>query len=239
MNIQPYIVLNNKDSRQIKGLLISSLAPISKPLQRTQIEEIDGRDGDIVTPLGFAAYDKSITIGLTYGYDIDEVIEYFNSSGEVIFSNEPDKFYKYTIYEQIDFERLIRFKTAEVNFHVQPFKYSILEKPQTFSISTNPASVSVYNAGNYFSRPILTITATGDVAVSLNGSEILSIAFGETSQTIIIDCQEMNAYNSLNVLLNRLVTGNYDNIKLSKGSNTIGLTGNVSSLTINKYSRWI
>ena len=239
MNIQPYIILNNKDSKTIRGLLISSLAPISKPQVRTQIETVDGRDGDIVTPLGFSAYDKVITIGLTYGYDIDEIIEYFNSSGVVTFSNEPDKYYKYSIYEQIDFERLIRFKTAEVTLHVQPFKYSLIERPQTFSISASPSSIGVYNAGNIYARPIITITATGEVALSLNGSEILLIEFGETAQTIIINCEELNAYDEQNILLNRLVTGNYDNIKLNKGSNEIGLTGTVSSITINKYSRWI
>lgn len=239
MNIQPYIILNNIDSRTISGLLISSLAPISKPQVRTQVETVDGRSGDIVTPLGFSAYDKVISIGLTYNYNIDEIIDYFNSSGEVIFSNEPDKVYQFAIYEQIDFEKLIRFKTAEVTLHVQPFKYSTIEKPQTFNISTSPATVNIYNAGNYYSRPIITITATGNVTLSLNGSEILNIEFGETAQTIIINCEELNAYDEQNILQNRLVTGNYDNIKLNKGSNEIGLTGNVSSLTINKYSRWI
>jgi predicted phage tail component-like protein len=219
--------------------LISSLPPISKPPIRTRIETVDGRDGDIVTTLGYEAYDKPIKIGLTYNYDIDEIIEYFNSSGEVIFSNEPDKYYRYAIYEQIDFERLIRFKTAEVVLHVQPFKFSTIEKPQTFTVSSSPASLNVYNAGNIYAKPIITLTATGDVALSLNGSEILNIAFGETAQTIIINCEELNAYDEQNILLNRLVTGNYDNIKLNKGSNEIGLTGNVSSLTINKYSRWI
>ena len=239
MNIQPYLIINDVDSRTITGLLISSLAPISKPIQRTQIEEVDGRDGDIVTPLGFAAYDKVVKIGLTYNYDIDAIIEYFNSSGVVTFSNEPDKYYRFAIYEQIDFERLIRFKTAEVTFHVQPFKFSTIERPQTFNISSSPTELSVYNAGNVYSRPIIKITATGEVALSLNSSEILTIDFGETSQEIIIDCEQMNAYDSQNVLLNRLVTGNYDNIRLSKGSNTIGLTGNVSVFEINKYSRWL
>lgn len=239
MNIQPYIILNNIDSRTISGLLISSLAPISKPQVRTQIETIDGRSGDIVTPLGYSAYDKVIKIGLTYNYNIDEIIEYFNSSGVVVFSNEPDKYYTYSIYEQIDFEKLIRFKTAEVTLHVQPFKFSTTEQPRTFNISESPASVTITNAGNIYARPIMSITATGSVTFALNGSDILTIEFGETAQTIIINCEELNAYNSQNILLNRLITGNYDNIKLNKGSNVIGLTGNVTTFTINKYSRWI
>ena len=128
-----YIVLNGKRSTLIKGLLIQSLPPISKPLMRSQREEIDGRDGDIVTRLGYSAYDRQISVGLHGEYDVDEVIKYFDQKGEMIFSNEPDKFYKFEVLEQIDFERLIRFKTATVTFHVQPFKYSAVDSIFTFS----------------------------------------------------------------------------------------------------------
>ena len=148
-----YCILNGKKSTLIKGLLIQSLPPISKPLMRTQIDEIDGRDGDIVTKLGYSAYNKEMSIGLFGDFDIDEVIEYFNSEGEVIFSNEPDKFYRYEIIEQIDFERLIRFKTATVTFHVQPFKFSAVDdefiisknkiRPRPFTQSKNGVTISV------------------------------------------------------------------------------------------------
>ena len=57
-----YIILNGKNSTDISGLLIQSLAPITKPALRTQVETSDGRDGDIVTSLGYAAYDKKISI---------------------------------------------------------------------------------------------------------------------------------------------------------------------------------
>lgn len=119
-----YCILNGKKSNTVKGLLIQSLPPISKPLMRTQVEQIDGRDGDIVTKLGYAAYDKQMSIGLYGNYDVDDVIAYFDSAGTVTFSNEPDKRYDYQIIQQIDFERLLRFKQATVTFHVQPFKYS-------------------------------------------------------------------------------------------------------------------
>ena len=124
-----YIILNGVNSSTITGLLIQTLPPISKPKQRVNIEEIDGRDGDIVTYLGYGAYDKEFKIGLYGSYDVDQIIEYFNSQGTVIFSNEEDKYYNYQIVEQIDYDKLLRYKEATIKMHVQPFKYPTEETP--------------------------------------------------------------------------------------------------------------
>ena len=127
-----YIELNGEKSTDVKGLIIQSLPPISKPKVRRSIEEIDGRDGDIVTKLGYAAYDKEVSIGLHGDFDIDDAISFFDSEGEVVFGNEPGKYYRYQILDQIDFERLIRFRTAKVKLHVQPFKYDAVDR--TFEV---------------------------------------------------------------------------------------------------------
>ena len=128
-----YVIINGVDSRTIQGLLIQELPPIIKPAMRTEVEEIDGRDGDIITDLGFAAYDKSLTVGLYGNFNVDEVIGFFNNSGNIIFSNEPDKVYTFSVYSQINFERLIRFRTATVTLHCQPFKFSTAEAAKTLT----------------------------------------------------------------------------------------------------------
>ena len=140
--MRDYIILNNKNSNEIKGLLIQNLPPITKPRIRAEIEEIDGKDGDNVTPLGYGAYDKVFSIGLYGDFDINEVIKYFDSEGIVVFSNEPNKYYNYKILEQIDFEKLIRFRTADVMMHVQPFKYSTTEGKETEEMENKTASGS-------------------------------------------------------------------------------------------------
>ena len=240
MNIRPSLTINGVSSNTITGLLITELPPISKPLQRTLINTIDGRDGDIITPLGYSAYDKVAKIALTYNYNIDDVIKFFDSKGVVIFSNEPNKYYRFGIYEQIDFERLVRFKTAEVTFHVQPFKLAVDEEELAVDVNTNPINIKVYNAGNVYSRPIFSITGKGTVSFNLNGSQLLSISLdADNYEKIIIDSEAMNAYSVDNLLLNRRVTGDYDNIKFVGGSNTVTLTGDVSQFTIKNYSRWI
>lgn len=121
--MRDYVIINGVNSLTINGLAISKLPPISKPLMRNMKEEIDGRDGDIITELGYSAYDKAMEIGLYGNFDINEVISFFNGEGTITFSNEEDKHYYFKILEQIDYEKLLKFKTATITFHCQPFKY--------------------------------------------------------------------------------------------------------------------
>lgn len=231
-----FITLNGIRSDSVKGLLISELPPVVKPQQRTEIEEIDGRDGDIVTKLGYSAYDRTMLIGLHGDFDIDDVIRFFDSEGDAIFSNEPDKLYKYQILDDIEFERLIRFRKAKVSFHVQPFKYSAVERIKTINAETED-SFRVLNSGNTVARPRITITGSGTINLSLNNHQMFVINLGDEGY-ITIDTEEMNAYKG-SVLKNRLVTGNYDNFALTLGMNVISWTGDVDAVSIEKYSRWI
>ena len=150
-----YIELNGEKSTSVKGLIIQSLPPISKPKMRTSIETIDGRDGDVVTKLGYSAYDKQVSIGLHGDFDIDDAAAFFDSEGEVVFGNEPDKYYRYSILEQIDFERLIRFRTAKVKMHVQPFKYDAVDR--TFDIVNQFMHVQDLTASKFG----ITVTSSG------------------------------------------------------------------------------
>ena len=123
-----YLIWKGKDSRDIKGLVICELPPISKPQMRVSETVVNGVDGSVIEELGYESYNKSIAVGITQKANIDEVIKYFSGTGEVVFSNEPDKYYKATIIAQTDYERLVRFRTATVTFRVQPFKYEYLEE---------------------------------------------------------------------------------------------------------------
>ena len=237
MNI---ITLNETRSTLIKGLLIQSLPPITKPQQRVLTETIDGRDGDRLTLLGYAAYDKTVQIGLCGDYDVDQVIQYFvdNMSGEVIFSNEPDKYYRYTIVKQIDFERLLRFKQAKVTFHVQPFKYSAT--PDTRTIYGGLATI--YNNGNTSARPILTIYASASFDIYINDVKCFEIDASGITNHITLDGETLNAYEG-STLKNRYVTGDLNRLRFNVGRNDIECryegTSVISQMIIEHISRWI
>lgn len=233
----PWLLLNGISSDSIDGLIITSLPPIRKPAMRYESEEVDGVDGDTITRLGYKAYDKTVGIGLHGGFEIDKVIEFFDSSGRVVFSNEPDKYYDYQVLGAIDFERLVRFRTAEVKMHVQPYKHSALERAKTWQFDAPSQSVKVVNSGNTFATPTATVYGSGNVSMYLNGMHVLEI-FMPSSGRLVIDVDGQNAYDG-NSFANRLVTGDYSELKLKPGSNTLSWSGNVTSMTVDGYSRWI
>lgn len=228
-----YIIWNGKNSKSISGLLISELPPITKPKMRTKTTTIDGRDGDIVDELGYESYSKKIKIGLYGKFNIDEIIKYFTGSGKIVFSNEEDKYYIASITKDIDYERLLRYRTATIEFHVQPFKYKYDEAPFIFNIRDEEI-VKVSNVGLEDSKPILTIYGSGTVDLYINNSYVCQLDIQD--EYITLDSFEEEAYKGT-TLMNRYMNGKFP--KLEPGINTIKLDGNVSKLIIEPKSRWL
>lgn len=231
--MRDYIIFKNIKSSSLEGLMICELPPITKPEMRTSIIEIDGKDGDIIEELGYASYQKTLQVGLTRNFDINKIIKYFSGSGDLVLSNEPDKVYKATIYSKIDYEKLLRFKTAEIEFHVQPYKYLLNEAPFELNI-TNETELKVSNVGLEKSKPIITLYGEGEVQLSINGSDIFSINIDD--EYVVINSIEEEAYKE-NVLKNRNMLGEFPILEI--GINIIKWTGNLKRIIIEPKSRWI
>lgn len=174
-------------STTIPGLLICELPPISKPRMRTKETVIDGRDGSIVEELGYESYYKSVIIGLHGDYDINEIIKYFSGEGDLVFSNEIDKVYKARIFANIDFERLIRFKRAVVQFHVQPFKYKRDEVFKETEIATaSGTSIVLNDSGSATIKSIVVGDGSkteGQVEITAMGKNLLPFPYFHDSNS--------------------------------------------------------
>ena len=131
-----HVIINGVSSETLQGVQVLSLPPITKPRMRTSVAVIDGRPGDIVTRLGYEAYNRKIRILLHHDYDIDAISAFFNTSGTIIFSNEPDMEYEFETIDAFSFERAVQYKTADITFHVQPYKLGATEEPTTGDVST-------------------------------------------------------------------------------------------------------
>jgi predicted phage tail component-like protein len=229
-----YVIFDGKDSRDIKGLLISELPPIVRPNMRVKETVIDGVDGSIIEELGYESYDRTISIGLKIGANVDDVNWFFTGSGNVIFSNEPDKYYIGTIIKSIDYERLLRYKTAKVTFRVQPFKYERVEVAR--KATSERISMIVDNIGNHTSEPIITIKGSGTIELKINGYRRFRYTFPSGENFVVIDCERQDAYWG-NTLKNRNMEGEFP--IFDRGKNSISWTGALEYITVEKYSRWL
>ena len=229
-----YIIWNGKDSRDIKELLISELPPITKPNMRVKETIIDGVDGSIIEELGYESYDKTIAIGLKIGADVDKISEFFTGNGSIVFSNEPDRYYIARIIKNIDYARLLRYRVATVTFRVQPFKYNRVEVAR--EATGERTSMIVENIGNHTSKPIITITGSGLIELTVNGDTICRYLFPEGENTVVLDSEKQDAYFDT-VLKNRNMNGDFPIFQ--KGNNTLSWSGALESIRISKYSRWL
>ena len=229
------ITWKNKSSKEIEGLIITNTPPITKPKMKVDKIEIDGRDGDIIEKVGYESYTKNVGIGLARKYDIDEVIKYFTGDGELILSDEPDKVYIASIFDDVDYERLLQIRKATVKFHVQPYKYLKDESKVSLSITTQ-TSVEVENKGLEVSKPIFMLEGSGTIEIAVNGINIFKYTFPNGENKVIVDSLKEEAYLE-GVYKNRNMLG--ESPKLEVGNNTISWTGTLTKIEIEPKSRWL
>ena len=239
-------------SESIAGLLINELPAIQMTPKRINKIEIEGRDGDIIEELGYMAYDKPVQISLTVGFDVDQVISWLNNSGPIIFSNEPNKVYTATVYDTVSFERLVRFRKANIKFHVQPFK-TLLNDEISFD-GGYLKNITVTNKGNIYSRPVIVadIGTTSQVTIIIN-DEYVHFFFnkeeGKTyTATFNLESNEITVTDNTGekVTLTRVIYSMLgDFFELQPGANTItverygSLSSDISAMTIKNASRWL
>lgn len=227
------ITFKSISSSTITGLIISELPTITRPPRRQEVIEVDGRDGDVVNYIGYDTYKKKLEIGLFGDYDIDEVSNFFSGEGWLILSNEPTKKYYARIVDGIDFERLVRFRTAKVSFLVQPYKKLVTES----NVTGTTSPLTVVNQGYIDSMPTIIVTATAGNVIHLKkgGVEFMTVTM-PTEGTITIDGEALNCFNS-NADKNQNVVGEF--ATLQSGNNSISWTGTLTSITIIPNSRWL
>ena len=238
------------DSANVRYIVVEELPAITVAGMRTEAEEIDGRDGEILRELGRAAYDKAFRVGLrpvNGSIDLGAVVDFFAHAMQpcyIVYSNEPNYYYRSRLIQQVDLERLLRFRRATFAMRTEPYKYSLLEMlvPAQVSIITPTGSGTfpVTNGGNVYSAPKIEIRGKGVVNVFLAENQLFSITFdADNYEAITIDCENMEATFADGSLANRRVIGDYSLCRIPPGEQVISWDGYVSQVQIWNLSRWL
>ena len=177
-----------------QGIFLIEEVPVvpSAELKQTLIE-IDGRHGfltdsqDVYSPI-----EISVELKLYNKSDIQKVRNIFRGSGDLILSNQKDRYYKATVINKIEFERVIRENhSVVVTFKLQPHAYEL--KDNTITLTTSPYTLT--NETNATSQPEITIYGTG-TATLIIGVETVHIK--NINNHIILDYELQEAYRITN-----------------------------------------
>ena len=130
----------------------------------------------------------------------------------------------------------MKFKTANVKFNTQPYKYLVGETAVEYEITDTLNQITVTNLGLEISRPAITLTGSGIVEIKINGLGSFQVEIDDgylTVDSMLEECYKDNIYT----LKNRKMGGEFPT--LNSGENVITWVGNLTKIKIHPMSRWL
>ncbi|ENK0839195.1 phage tail family protein [Clostridium botulinum] len=212
-----------------KGLKIISLPNITTSERREEKIIVPGKDGYLTQSDGsYEGEVKPVEFDIKHD-NFDDIKAWLNGSGEVIFSNEPDRYYKARIINKLDLARVLeKFHSGIIQFDCQPFGYDlnnnliIIDKP-----------ISIYNEGTYKSQPYLKIFGSGYISLNIN-DEVIKLK--NIDGYVELDSEIQECYRDI-LNCNNDMQGEFPIFKV--GENKISWTGNVSKIEITPNWRYL
>lgn len=229
----PWFVWNNKDSRDA-GIWVTKLPSISRAEERVKRVKIPGRSGDVVITEGediYNSYVRECIITVDANKDYTDILSWLRGSGEVIFSNEPDRKYFARIVGAISFDRTHNsLHQATIQFYCQPLKG---QYPPESSIDVVD-SMEIVNPGDVYSKPIITLVGQGEASLTIG---TYTMSFTNLPGMLIIDCdaEMITAMDDGVNAWNNVWEGEY--FRIAPGINAVTISGCTASVAPNW--RWI
>lgn len=222
----PYFVFKGIKSTDM-GIFTTELPPDQTSDNDGDYIKVPGRDGYLYIDDGRKeAYDKIIKcmIPLTPNQgQLDTIKDWLSGSGELIISREPDIFYEARINSVRQYVGQRKNIAFNISFKCQPHKYYLFGK-NPIKLTSTPTTIN--NPGKV-SKPIIKITGSGEVSLSINSQLIQATIDGY----LTIDSELMECYKD-----NELKTFTGPFPELIEGINDISWTGTVTEVEV--IPRW-
>lgn len=220
------------DSREY-GILISSVPERVRPERRVKEIEIPGRSGNLTQDEEtYDAYVISMECSTRGSGRLDEIVAWLNGAGDLTLSTEPDKVYQASIYNKISIaDQIYLYNSFLLQFKVQPFKYNINPFADELTLT---APTIIRNGGTVYSEPIITVYGSGDITLTINGTDFHLYGVNES---ITIDSEMMEVFKGTANQNSKY--GGETFPRLDVGENAISWTGNVSRVEIQPKWRWL
>lgn len=225
-----YIIFN--DFNTSKYALIEELPIVDKPEEDVEFIEIEGRHGYLTFRKGrYKPIEYTIDLVFKGKENRDIIKSKFQGSGNLILSNESDRYYKAFVIGAIVFERQIRdIYICSITFRLQPFAYEVNQTGMT----TFSKPYTLTNHTNTTAQPIIEVYGNGSGVLSINNTDIQIREIGEC---VILNFELKEAYGKDGSSKNTQVLTDYE--ELIVGENVISWSGGITDIAIYPNWRWL
>lgn len=207
------------------GIVVSKTPAISKGKRNIEKISIPGRSGFLTFDHGtYESFIISVECHFNKGVTSqDELLAWLDGSGKLSFDNVRQ--WDAVIVNSISLEKVIGlYRSFLIQFECQPIAEAISEN--IFVVTTSPTTLNISSATTQM-EPILEITGTGDVQVSINNKTISLFGIEgkyilDSKWKVITDSFGLNASNKML----------YEFPVLLPGVNEIEYLGNISEFKI-------
>ena len=227
------VIINNQNTKNL-GFALVGRPSIPSANKRYESTEVEGRDGSLTRFIGYEDLKFTLTFNILFQNDIKqklrEIKGLLSGAKTLAFDDSPNFFYKIKQAQISDTETIIKSSGVfTVEFVCEPFEY---EKTSSAAYTTKP--ISLTNQTTAESLPIIKVTGTGTVVLTVNGT---GITLTGLTSSITLDSELQEAYTGLTTNMNSNMNGNFPVFKT--GSNSITWTGTVTKVEIDPQWRWL
>lgn len=233
---EPYVIYNGGDSREI-DVIVVKLPDLHRAPENVDLLKVKGRNGRLEQADGTCdTYQDSMKINCN-GRTLREVYAWLSGAGWLISSDEPDRRVWVSMHPQAKNSRFrvneACFDTITVTMHCQPFRYF---EPDELPVTVLFSPGEIQNPGTWYSEPVITIRASGDISVLLGQYQM---DFEGLTDGIIVDCELQECFTLDRTQLMNAYADIEEFPRLTPGANFIQWsgTGVVESITVERRCR--
>ena len=231
-NRQGLIVWGGESSTDY-GIVVSEAPAFDKPVRRSNVFNVQGRNGSIIYQDG-SFEDVTRTYKVWIHEDAKVTMpDAVNAFSAWLYSKtgyqrledsfEPDTFRLAYYNGGVDVSNeLMQYGETTISFVCRPERFL---KDGEFEQSVSNGD-KLYNPTRFDSKPLIHIEGSGAVTITISGVTMSATI----TDYINIDCDRMNAYRLPAENMNNKISGTFPTIK--SGSNLIATTGTVSKVLI-------
>ena len=228
-----YFIWNGVNSRELSILCSNPDAVI--PRRDMDRVIIPGRSGFMSIDNGaYGLVTKTLECRLFDNRRMESIAKWLDGSGKVIFSDEPDRYYKAVINKAIPIQYMLkRYRAFMLSFDCQPFKYNVSEQNDTLEFTSG--ILRFRGKGTVDSEPVITVYGNGNITLNVNGK---SVGLAGVVGSITLNSEIMECHKD-GVNMNNKMTGDFPSLSSDGVENAVSFTGNVSRVEIRPNWRWL